>query len=125
MTRIGIVILSFVLIANAIDVKFCSEPNFEGSCATKEYDSRKCEHLPWRFRWIYNVRSVKVKPGFFGGCNANCELHTKENCGHSLLSMMLTSSQAMPFDCERPILSVVPGLTFKGMVCYKQGLFSG
>lgn len=119
-----VILLSFVLTSNAIDVKVCSEPNFEGSCATKDYDSRKCEHLPWRFRWIYNVRSVQIKPSFFGGCNAQCELHTKENCGHSLLSMVLSqNSQAMPFDCEKPILSVIPGMTFRGVVCYRRGIF--
>lgn len=122
--KIGIVLLSCIFVSNAIDVKFCSEPNFEGSCATKEYDSQKCEHLPWRFRWIYNVRSVKIKPSFFGVCNAACELHTKENCGHSLMSVILSAnSQAMPFDCAHPIISVHPGLTFKGTVCYRQGIF--
>lgn len=122
--KVGVAILSFILVSNAIDVKVCSEPNFEGSCATKEYDSQKCEHLPWRFRWIYNVRSVKIRPSFFGVCNAQCELHTKENCGHSIMSMILSrNSQAMPFDCETPILSVIPGLTFKGVVCYKRGIF--
>lgn len=110
--------------SNAIEVKFCSEPNFEGSCATKTYDSQKCEHLPWRFRWIYSVRSIKIKPSFFGVCNAQCELHTKENCGHSVMSMILQqNSQALPFDCEHPILNVNPGITFKGTVCYGRGIF--
>lgn len=122
--KIATVLLTYLCVATAIEVKLCSEPNFQGSCATKTYDSHKCEHLPWRFRWIYSVNSVMIKPNFFGSCNARCELHTKENCGHSLMSaILLQSSLAIPFDCQRPLVSVNAGLTYKGMVCNSGGIF--
>jgi len=119
MLKFTIVLLAlFFVSANAIDVKFCSEPNFEGSCATKSYDSYKCEHLPWRFRWIYNVRSVKVKSNFFGICNSECELHTSERCGRQLFG----GSFSVPFACERPILKIKEGEVYRGMICNGGGL---
>lgn len=121
--KIGIVLLSFVLLAKAIKVKFCSEPNFEGSCATKTYDPWKCEHLPWRFRWIYDVRSVKIQPSFFGSCRTHCELHSKRNCGRSLLSLVMDYSKFTSFDCNTPIGSIAPDTDFDGVICFNEAIF--
>jgi len=119
MLKIGILlVLAFVCVSASIDVKFCSEPHFQGSCATKDYDNMKCEHLPWRFRWIYNVKSMRVKSNFLGICNAQCELHTLENCGRSLFSMLTSQqSNSIPFDCNHPVVTITTGLAYKGMIC--------
>ncbi|KAG4075125.1 hypothetical protein HA402_004164 [Bradysia odoriphaga] len=120
MSLIGVVFLSFVLIANAIEVQFCSEPYFAGSCATKEYDIGRCEHLPKRFRWLgYSVKSVKIDTISSGGCmNVHCELHTDENCGQSLTpATQQPNTQQKPFDCQRSIFTGIPELTFKSVIC--------
>lgn len=118
MKGISVVILALVLIANAIDVKFCSKANFEGSCATKEYDSGKCEHLPARFRLVYDVNSIKIKSGFFGRCNSHCQLHTNENCTQTILQLgQSTNSLVMPFECGRALSSVPEGFDFKAVIC--------
>lgn len=121
--KFGVVFLSCIIVSNGIDVKFCSEPNFEGSCATKHYPSQKCGDLPFRFQWIYYIRSVRIEPSFFGVCKGKCELHSKENCGHSVTSMVLSHNpEAMPFDCERSLPELTAGMVFKNAFCYEEGI---
>jgi len=70
------------LVAQGARVTFCSEANLGGICATKNVESgyfrNKCEDFPFRFRWFWTARSVKVESNLFGGCPATCRLHTSD-----------------------------------------------
>lgn len=77
-----IVVLSlFISNSEGVRVTFCSGLDLSGSCATKNVEigmfRNKCEDFPFRFRWFYTARSVKVEGSFFGGC-AVCRLHTSD-----------------------------------------------
>lgn len=66
----------------SVRVRFCSGIDLSGTCATKNVEigmfRTKCEDFPWRFRWIFTARSVKVEGSFFTGCHSVCRLHKSD-----------------------------------------------
>jgi len=78
---VGIALLNS-LVAQGVRVTFCSEANLGGTCATKNVErgifSNKCEDFPFRFRWFWTARSVKVVTNLLGGCPATCRLYSSK-----------------------------------------------
>lgn len=72
----------FVSPSEGVRVTFCSGPDLTGTCATKNVEigmfRNKCEDFPFRFRWFFTARSVKVETNFFGVCSAVCRLHQSD-----------------------------------------------